>query len=95
MKPFKCPYCEYSCNNSVSEFNEFGVWFFKKKIFVFEFQENLRKHVLVTSKHRGRFLYECKYCENSESKFCSNYANEYKAHLREQHDVKNIGDNGD
>lgn len=46
-------------------------------------QENLRKHVLLTNKHRGKCIYECKFC--IESSFQSNFAKEFKGHLISQH----------
>ncbi|KAH0810320.1 hypothetical protein GEV33_012471 [Tenebrio molitor] len=45
--------------------------------------ENLRKHVLQTNKHRGKCIYECKFC--TDSTFQSNFAKEFKAHLVTQH----------
>ncbi|XP_063922310.1 gastrula zinc finger protein xFG20-1-like [Zophobas morio] len=45
--------------------------------------ENLRKHILLTNKHPGKCIYECKFCENSA--FQSNFAKEFKVHLVGQH----------
>ncbi|XP_058123751.1 zinc finger protein ZFAT [Anopheles ziemanni] len=49
--------------------------------------ENLRKHVISTSKHKGKFLYECKLCQQPEIDriFGTNFQKEFKAHLQEIH----------
>ncbi|ETN65275.1 hypothetical protein AND_002960 [Anopheles darlingi] len=49
--------------------------------------ENLRKHVISTSKHVGKFLYECKLCpqESLQAVFGTNFQKEYKGHLEERH----------
>ncbi|XP_050092584.1 zinc finger protein 236 [Anopheles aquasalis] len=49
--------------------------------------ENLRKHVISTSKHVGKFLYECKLCaqESVQAAFGTNFQKKYKAHLEERH----------
>ncbi|XP_029049931.2 zinc finger protein 808 [Osmia bicornis bicornis] len=48
--------------------------------------ENLRKHVLSTSLHPGKTIYECDVCkrENVEP-FRTNFAKELRAHLQEAH----------
>lgn len=48
-------------------------------------QENLRKHVISTNKHPGKYLYECKFCESEECRFKSNFAKDFKGHLINQH----------
>jgi len=47
-------------------------------------QENLRKHVLSTSKHPGKHLYECRFCEPGDV-FKSNLARDFRAHLITKH----------
>ncbi|XP_021702621.1 zinc finger protein 236 [Aedes aegypti] len=50
--------------------------------------ENLRKHVISTSKHKGKFLYECKYCPattESEEVYKSNFSKDYRNHLLTHH----------
>ncbi|XP_035776376.1 uncharacterized protein LOC118458221 isoform X2 [Anopheles albimanus] len=49
--------------------------------------ENLRKHVISTSKHVGKYLYECKLCaqESPQATFGTNFQKEYKTHLEERH----------
>jgi len=47
-------------------------------------QENLRKHVLSTSKHPGKHLYECRFCEPRDV-FKSNLARDFRAHLITKH----------
>ncbi|XP_053673659.1 zinc finger protein ZFAT [Anopheles nili] len=49
--------------------------------------ENLRKHVISTSKHKGKFLYECKFCPRSseEASYGTNFQKEYRAHLQDVH----------
>lgn len=52
-------------------------------------QENLRKHVLSTNKHPGKCIYECKFCDDdtpeSEQRFQTNFAKDFKAHLVGRH----------
>lgn len=48
-------------------------------------QENLRKHLISTNKHPGKYIYECKFCENEQSRFQSNFAKDFKAHLISKH----------
>lgn len=89
-KPFKCPHCSYVSNNLVSHCSRFQ--FLKKKLFlnIFPnvFQENLRKHVIKSNKHPGRFLYECKLCANEAQPFATNNTKEYKSHLVTVHKEK-------
>ncbi|EDS34456.1 conserved hypothetical protein [Culex quinquefasciatus] len=51
--------------------------------------ENLRKHVISTSKHKGKYLYECKFCslhdEQGSNVFKSNFSKDYKDHLMGVH----------
>ncbi|KFB38566.1 AGAP009025-PA-like protein [Anopheles sinensis] len=49
--------------------------------------ENLRKHVISTSKHKGKFLYECKLCQQPEADriYGTNFQKEFKTHLQESH----------
>lgn len=47
------------------------------------FQENLRKHILATSAHVNKFIYECEFC--SQETFSTNYAKEFKIHLLQNH----------
>uniref|UniRef100_A0AAG5DI19 C2H2-type domain-containing protein n=1 Tax=Anopheles atroparvus TaxID=41427 RepID=A0AAG5DI19_ANOAO len=51
--------------------------------------ENLRKHVISTSKHKGKFLYECKHCQQSETSRCfgTNFQKEYRTHLQNVHKI--------
>uniref|UniRef100_A0A182PED7 C2H2-type domain-containing protein n=1 Tax=Anopheles epiroticus TaxID=199890 RepID=A0A182PED7_9DIPT len=53
--------------------------------------ENLRKHVISTSKHKGKFLYECKLCahgtEGSTAPYGTNFQKEFKEHLQQCHDL--------
>ncbi|XP_053692215.1 zinc finger protein 91 [Sabethes cyaneus] len=53
--------------------------------------ENLRKHVISTAKHKGKYLYECKYCESCNDPesvvFKSNFHKEYKDHLQGHHSL--------
>lgn len=48
-------------------------------------QENLRKHVISTNKHPDKYLYECKFCENVDERFKSNFAKDFKGHLINKH----------
>ncbi|XP_076631024.1 uncharacterized protein LOC143346632 [Colletes latitarsis] len=48
--------------------------------------ENLRKHVLSTSLHPGKTIYECDVChEKNVDPFCTNFSKELRAHLLETH----------
>lgn len=47
---------------------------------MFAFQENLRRHILSTTKHPGKCVYECKFCKQSE-RFRTNVAKDFKSHL--------------
>ncbi|XP_058451746.1 zinc finger protein 236-like [Malaya genurostris] len=50
--------------------------------------ENLRKHVISTTKHKGKYLYECKYCPSGDSEcFQTNFNRQYKAHLIGHHQL--------
>uniref|UniRef100_A0A182JV58 C2H2-type domain-containing protein n=1 Tax=Anopheles christyi TaxID=43041 RepID=A0A182JV58_9DIPT len=54
--------------------------------------ENLRKHVISTSKHKGKFLYECKLCigkanEGSVPQYGTNFQREFKEHLQSCHNL--------
>ncbi|EAA14992.4 AGAP009025-PA, partial [Anopheles gambiae str. PEST] len=51
--------------------------------------ENLRKHVISTAKHKGKFLYECKFCPSgaaneasSTPPYGTNFQKEFKDHLQ-------------
>ncbi|KAF5278380.1 hypothetical protein FQA39_LY05869 [Lamprigera yunnana] len=46
-------------------------------------KENLRKHVLSTSKHPGKCIYECKFCQTNN--FETNFAKEFRTHLITKH----------
>lgn len=49
-------------------------------------QENLRKHILSTTLHIGKTIYECDACkEKGLDPYCTNFAKELKAHLIEEH----------
>ena len=43
--------------------------------------DNLRKHILATTKHPGSFVYECQLCFN----FATNSQMEFKSHLKRAH----------
>ncbi|XP_031351620.1 zinc finger protein 624 [Photinus pyralis] len=45
--------------------------------------ENLRKHVLLTNKHPGKSIYECKFCQTDS--FETNFAKDFKIHLLTEH----------
>ncbi|XP_017891859.1 zinc finger protein 845-like [Ceratina calcarata] len=48
--------------------------------------ENLRKHVLSTSLHPGKTIYECDVCRpDNQNRFQTNFAKELRAHLMEAH----------
>nr|XP_012228098.1 PREDICTED: zinc finger protein 528-like isoform X2 [Linepithema humile] len=48
--------------------------------------ENLRKHVVSTSLHPGKTIYECDFCtEEMGNVFCTNFSKELRAHLVEAH----------
>ncbi|XP_011339120.1 zinc finger protein 845 [Ooceraea biroi] len=48
--------------------------------------ENLRKHILSTSLHSGKTIYECDFCDKkSADPFCTNFSKELRAHLLEAH----------
>ncbi|XP_050072326.1 zinc finger protein 335 [Anopheles maculipalpis] len=49
--------------------------------------ENLRKHVISTSKHKGKFLYECTLCPRADggTAYGFNFQKEYKEHLQNYH----------
>lgn len=58
-------------------------------------QDNLRKHILVTSIHPGKFIYECKFCNSvEEERFKCNFAKEFKVHLVTSHPDE-FGSSGD
>lgn len=44
------------------------------------FQENLRKHVLRSGRHKDVFLYLCKHCD-----YQTNMAKDFRAHLTAAH----------
>lgn len=52
-------------------------------------KENLRKHVLHSAKHQGRFMYECTFCddEDENTQFKCNYLKEYQQHLKSVHNI--------
>nr|CAD7590503.1 unnamed protein product [Timema genevievae] len=50
-------------------------------------QENLRKHVLSTNRHPGKKLYECKFCDESSTRFSTNLAKQFRAHLVSVHEA--------
>lgn len=69
-------------NFGTIEYEKFILYFF----LFFNFQENLRKHVICTGKHPGRFLYECQQCDGKSNKsFGTNNLKEYKMHLKNMH----------
>ncbi|XP_051157083.1 zinc finger protein 160-like [Leptopilina boulardi] len=48
--------------------------------------ENLRKHILSTTLHIGKTIYECDVCkEKGLDPYCTNFAKELKAHFIEEH----------
>ncbi|XP_053663270.1 zinc finger protein 236 [Anopheles marshallii] len=48
--------------------------------------ENLRKHVISTSKHKGKFLYECKVCsKDGITMYGTNFQKEFKEHMQSCH----------
>ncbi|CAG2054940.1 unnamed protein product [Timema podura] len=49
--------------------------------------ENLRKHVLSTNRHPGKKLYECKFCDESSTRFSTNLAKQFRAHLVSVHEA--------
>ena len=49
-------------------------------------QENLRKHILSTTLHVGKTIYECDACKAKGLEvFCTNFCKELKAHLINVH----------
>lgn len=59
--------------------------------------ENLRKHVLKTEKHAGKFVFECQQCKeemvksdenNIKEIFKTNSHQEYQQHLKNYHKLK-------
>lgn len=84
-KIYKCPHCDYACNNSVSA----SLTFFcsQNQFLEFPAQENLRKHVLKTNRHPGKFLYQCTLCGDEEMSFKGNAFKEYQSHLQLAHRV--------
>lgn len=91
-KPYKCPHCDYACNNPVSlkpfSHEQQSVKFEKVLILRNYFQENLRKHVITTKKHAGRYLFECEQCPDESKRFMTNNRKEYKYHLATLHNNK-------
>lgn len=45
-------------------------------------QENLRRHILSTTKHPGKSVYECRFCK----KYHTNHAKEFRNHLIVHHE---------
>lgn len=88
-KPFSCPHCDYKSNNLVNAALNppvFAIWIID---LLFHLQENLRKHVIGTGKHPGRFLYECQVCDGkSDKSFGTNNNKEYKMHMQNVHQQK-------
>lgn len=41
--------------------------------------------MISTNKHPGKYLYECKFCENDDERFKVNFAKEFKGHLINKH----------
>lgn len=64
--------CALNCNN-----------YFR----IFIIKENLRKHILKSAKHQGRFMYECVYCDDESMRFKCNYLKEYQQHLKSAHNI--------
>lgn len=48
-------------------------------------QENLRKHVLSTNKHPDKYMYECKFCDDPDGGFATNFSKEFQVHLITSH----------
>ncbi|XP_025836127.1 zinc finger protein 845 isoform X2 [Agrilus planipennis] len=51
--------------------------------------ENLRRHILSTTKHAGKYIYECRFCNI----FQTNFAKDYKVHLVSAHSDKFVSTN--
>ncbi|KAH1003323.1 hypothetical protein HUJ05_011250 [Dendroctonus ponderosae] len=75
-KPYQCPYCKFKCNNMVSERLKLRKQWLKRATL----QGNLRRHVLSTSKHPGKCVYECRFCEGAPP-FQTNVAKLFNVHL--------------
>lgn len=88
VQMFKCKHCLFSTKVSSHvkrhERIHSGVKPFKCPHCDYESnnQENLRKHVISTNRHPGRFLYECKHCAGA---FATNNTKEYQTHLQIAH----------
>lgn len=44
----------------------------------------MRKHILSTNKHPGKFIYECKFCDGPQE-YATNFAKDFKIHLVTEH----------
>ncbi|KAF4517566.1 hypothetical protein B566_EDAN005130 [Ephemera danica] len=47
--------------------------------------ENLRRHVLITGKHPGLMMYQCKLCTSQAVQFATNCGNDFRSHLLDEH----------
>jgi len=48
-------------------------------------QENLRRHILSTTKHPGKSVYECRFCKPAKN-YHTNHAKEFRNHLIVHHE---------
>ncbi|KAF0298268.1 Zinc finger protein 407 [Amphibalanus amphitrite] len=94
LKPYKCKHCEFATRfpphlkrhmRIHTGSRPFPCPYCEYKANNFE---NLRKHIITTRCHPGLSMYMCKFCTSddpSRPQFGTNYAREFKKHLREEH----------
>ncbi|XP_055599123.1 uncharacterized protein LOC129748498 [Uranotaenia lowii] len=95
VKKYKCEHCDFATRISGHLKRHLLVHSGKKPYwcphcdYVCNNIENLRKHVISTSKHKGKFLYECQLCRQDhcpeESVFKVNFWKDFKNHLIGKH----------
>nr|CAD7453045.1 unnamed protein product [Timema tahoe] len=93
VKPHHCPHCSFS-SRLISQLRRHlrlhtGARPYRCPYcdYTCNILENLRKHVLSTNRHPGKKLYECKFCDESSTRFSTNLAKQFRAHLVSVHEA--------
>ncbi|RZF40393.1 hypothetical protein LSTR_LSTR015164 [Laodelphax striatellus] len=90
-KEYKCTRCDFRTKNATHLKRHSRLHLGTKPYhcphcsYTCSLQENLRKHVLSTKIHKGKFLYSC---NETDCNFESNSAKDFKVHLVQVHEKK-------